>query len=361
MVLSAKTTLTKGTHMFISEINIPTHEKVIYFEDEHSNLRGFIAVHNTALGRAVGGVRLYPYTSDEEALEDVLRLSHGMSLKSSLADIDFGGGKSVIIAEPKDKTEDLLRAFGQVVDSLDGLYVCAEDMNTSVADMEIIHEVTPYVAGLADIDGDPSPFTALGVYEALKVTCKEIGINIKDHKFSLQGLGGVGYSLAEMIHKEGGKLVVCDPRSEVCEKAQKELNAEVVSLDEIYSVEADVFIPCARGAILNETTIPQLKCKAICGCANNQLAVPEDADSLTEKGILYAPDYLVNAGGIINVFFSLKDEGYNAKEATAKVKHISETLANVYKLSKDKNISPAEAANSLAIRRIEEKMMEETA
>lgn len=345
--------------MFISEFNVPTHEKVIYFEDEHTSLKGFIAIHNTALGRSVGGVRLFPYASDEEALEDVLRLSHGMSLKSSLADINFGGGKSVIIADPKDKTPDLIKAYAQVVDSLDGLYVCAEDMNTTVEDMELIHEVTPFVAGLAEIDGDPSPFTALGVFGALQVTCNEAAVDISKGKFAIQGLGGVGYALAELIHKAGGKLIVCDPREEICNKAKTELNAEVVTLDAIYSTDADVFVPCARGAILNEQTIPQLKCKAVCGCANNQLAVFEDADLLKSQNILYAPDYLVNAGGIINVFYSLKDEGYVAEDATKKVTHIADTLKEVYALAKAEDISPAEAADNIAIKRIEDKMTEE--
>lgn len=337
--------------MQVTEIKVDGYERVLHAKDETTGLNAIISVHNTNLGPAVGGTRLYNYTSEQDALNDVLRLSRGMTYKSSLAGIDFGGGKSVIIARPEDKTPELLRAFGRFVDSFGGRYICAEDVNTSPEDMTIIHSVTPNVLGLLGAGGDPSPWTALGVVESIRVTAKRLGIPMDKLSVAIQGIGHVGEEMTRLLRKEGSTVYIADLRPAVVEKLAAETGAIVVAPDKIVSQPCDIFSPCAMGGAINDNTIGQLQCKAVVGCANNQLAEPRHGDELKAKGILYAPDYLVNAGGIINVFFEQMPEGYNLAKASAKIKGIGNTLAEIYALAEQQDVSPAKAADTLAERR----------
>lgn len=330
------------------------YETVVQADDDATGLHAIIAVHDTTLGPAVGGTRIYPYASKEEALNDVLRLSRGMTYKSALAGINFGGGKSVIIADPSMKTPELLKAFGSFVNSLGGKYICAEDMNSTTADMEIIHEVTDHVAGLDSTGGDPSPLTALGVFAALKATAeKKLNIPLNELTVAIQGVGSVGAGLTEHLTNEGAKVYIADVNKEALEAISAKTGAEIISTDEIMTVECDIFSPCAMGGILNDRTIPSLKCKAIVGAANNQLESGGDADRLVAKGILYAPDYLVNAGGIINVHYERQPEGYDAQAAKKATWAIGDTLMEIYEISEREGITPAAAADKLAEARLE--------
>lgn len=339
--------------MDFREINVTDYEKVVIATDETSGLKAIISVHNTNLGPAVGGTRLYPYTSEEEALKDVLRLSKGMTYKSSLAGINFGGGKSVIIAHPKDKTPELLKAFGQFVETYKGQYNCAEDVNTSPEDMEIIHEVTEHVMGLNNKGGDPSPVTALGVFSAIKATAEQkLNKQLSQTHVAIQGLGHVGKHLFHMLHKEGATLSIADMNEDVLDELSKLERVTVVNPSDIHTVKCDIFAPCAMGAILNENSIPQLNCKAVVGAANNQLEDEmTDARRLNEKGILYAPDYLVNAGGIINVYIEQNPEGYDREKAKQATQHIAQTLMEIFDLAEKDGILPSEAANKVAEKR----------
>ncbi|GAA4903708.1 Glu/Leu/Phe/Val dehydrogenase dimerization domain-containing protein [Ferrimonas pelagia] len=306
------------------------HEQVMFVHDKASGLKAIIAVHDTTMGPAVGGCRMWPYDNDEEALTDVLRLSRGMTYKNALAGLEFGGGKSVIIGDPSsEKSEALFRAFGRAVHSLGGRYYSAEDVGINTSDIMIAHQETPYMAGLEGKSGDPSPYTALGTYLGIKAAVKHqlnkdslAGIRV-----AVQGLGHVGYSLCEHLHRAGAKLVVCDLSAEQLDRATTELDAEIVGLDAIYCQDVDVYAPCALGATLNDHTLPQLKATIVAGCANNQLAEPRHGEILRDKGILYAPDYVINAGGIINVSF---ERDYNADSAEAKVRKIYDTLLTIF-------------------------------
>lgn len=339
--------------MEFREVYVKDYEKVIVATDEETGLKAIISVHNTNLGPAVGGTRLYPYTTEEEALQDVLRLSKGMTYKSSLAGIDFGGGKSVIIADPKDKTPELLKAFGRFVNSYSGQYSCAEDVNTSPDDMEIIHEMTEHVMGLNNKGGDPSPLTALGVFAAIKATAEQkLGKPLNQAHVAIQGLGHVGKHLFEMLYKEGATLTVTDKNEAHLDEVSTKTNVSIVAPETIHQHECDIFSPCAMGGVLNEKSIAELNCKAIVGAANNQLLhETEDAKRLHARGILYAPDYLVNAGGIINVFIEQKPEGYNKQKAQEATQNIANTLMDIFNLAEKENILPSEAANRIAEKR----------
>ena len=334
--------------MELTKLNISGYEQVVQATDKDSGLVAIISVHNTNLGPAVGGTRLYPYVSEKDALTDVLRLSKGMTYKSALAGINFGGGKSVIVADPANKTPDMLKAFGKFVDTFGGQYYCAEDVNTSTADMNIIHGVTKNVLGLEDAGGDPSPHTALGVVTCIRVTAQKLGIKLSDLRVAIQGIGQVGADMTRLLRKDGATVYVADLRRHVVEALCEETGAIAVDAGKIVTQECDIFAPCAMGAILNDDTIPTLNCKAVVGAANNQLADMKHGDMLKDKGILYAPDYLVNAGGIINVFFEHQPEGYNAEKARAKVLAIGDTLLEIYKIAEKQDISPAIAADKLA-------------
>ena len=334
------------------------HEQVVLCHDEATNLRAVIAIHNTILGPALGGCRMWPFESEEEAIQDALRLSKGMTYKNAAAGLNLGGGKAVIIGDSKkDKTEALFRAFGRFVQSLNGRYITAEDVGTSVKDMEYINMETSFVAGLPEEfggSGDPSPFTALGTFEGIKASVKyKLGKkDLKGITVAVQGIGHVGLYLCEMLHKAGAKLIVTDIYEEKVKEVAEKYGAKVVSDKEIYEVDAEVFAPCALGAIINDNTIDKLKFKIIAGGANNQLHDEEKhGQMLKDKNILYAPDYLINAGGVTNVYFEVIKE-YSRERVTEKAKNIYNILLDVYKMADDENIMTAEAAARFAEKRL---------
>jgi leucine dehydrogenase len=338
------------------ELKFPGYEKVVYAEERDTGLRAIISVHSTALGPACGGIRMLPYASRNEALEDVLRLSKGMSYKSSLAGIGFGGGKSVILGDPSRKTPALFQAMGSFIDTFAGKYFGAKDMNVTSEDLLEARKITRYVLGLEGVpgsSGDPSPVTARGVLRALEATLEETHgtKSLKGVKVAIQGIGYVGYPLAERIREGGGELWVTDMNEAALDKAKRELGAKVVPLDAIYDVECDIFSPCARGAILNAETIPRLKCRAIVGCANNQLKDESCGHALEKRGILYAPDYAVNAGGIINIFYELGGS-YDERKAFAKADEIYTTMKEIFRRSKAEKLPPFLLADKLAEERI---------
>ncbi len=335
------------------EIPVEGYEKVVEAIDKEAGLHSFIAVHSTQMGPSLGGTRIYPYESTEEALTDALRLSKGMTYKSAMAELGLGGGKSVIIADPsKEKTEDLLRAFGKAVDTLKGMYICAEDMGTSVEDMALIKSVTPYVVALAEAQssGDPSRFTAYGTFRGIQAVAYKLwGTNSLEGKsIAIQGLGSVGAKLARILFWEGAKLIVADVNDEVTAEVAEKYSATVLPTDEIAYAECDIFAPCAMGGILNDESIPKLKCQAVAGAANNQLLEPRHGEELMNRGILYAPDFVVNAGGIINVAVELEPGGYNAVTARQKVDHLYQVLISVFNIAEKRKIPTSVAADDLA-------------
>ena len=308
-------------------------------------------MHSTALGPAAGGCRFWDYASDEAALKDVLRLSKGMTYKNAMAGLKLGGGKGVIIGDPKSlKSDDLFKAFGTAVNNLNGRYYTAEDVNITTGDMAIVNQSTEFVSGLEGKSGNPGPFTALGTFLGIKAAVKfKLGKDdLTGIKVAVQGLGSVGYSLCEKLHNAGAELIVTDINQVALDKAAAELNATVVGLDEIYSQDVDVFSPCALGASIDDNSIAQLKAVIIAGCANNQLAEARHDQILLEKGILYAPDYVINAGGIINVALEIYPEPYCADSATKLVENIYHTLMNVFETAAAQNMPTGLIADQMA-------------
>lgn len=330
-------------------------EQVVFCNDVETGLKAIIAIHDTTLGPALGGVRMWNYNCEEEALHDVLRLAKGMTYKNAAAGLNLGGGKAVIIGDPKkDKSEALFRSFGRFVETLNGRYITAEDVGTFEEDMDYIHMETEYVTGTSRKGaGDPSPVTALGIYYGMKQAAKEAfgSDSLKGLTIAVQGVGQVAYHLCKHLHEEGAELIVTDINEEAVERAVKEFAATSVKPDEIYDVDCDIFSPCALGGIINDETIPRLKAKVIAGSANNQLEKEEHGRILHEKGILYAPDFVINAGGVINVAEELA--GYNRQRALNKVKSIYNILETVFEISRQKNIPTSAAANELAEKRIQ--------
>jgi leucine dehydrogenase len=339
------------------EIIVKGYEKVYHFTDPASGLNAFIAIHDTSLGTALGGTRIYPYGSEKEALEDVLRLARGMTHKSAVAEVGFGGGKSVIIADPRlDKTPSLLRAFGRAVESLKGQYICAEDSGCTTEDLAHIVQETRYVVGLdhAQSSGNPSPFTAWGVFRGIQSVAKRLygSSNLEGKRIAIQGLGSVGSSLAEKLFWEGAKLIVADVDKAKIHLLAKRYDAEIVSPDHILKAECEIFAPCALGAILNDETIPQLRCRAIAGAANNQLHRDRHADALRDRGILYAPDFVINSGGLLNVAAEVEPGGYNPSFPRYKIHHIYDVLLAIYDIAERNGESTHQAALALAEYRI---------
>jgi leucine dehydrogenase len=343
----------------LKEMKRRGHEEIAFYYDKDSELKSIIAIHNTFLGPALGGVRMWNYRSEEEALEDVLRLSRGMTYKSAAAGINLGGGKAVIIGNPrKDKSESLFRAFGRFVNSLNGRYITAEDVGTTLSDMLIIKKETKFVTGLPvdyGSSGDPSPFTAYGVYCGMKACLKEIygNENLKGKIVVIQGLGNVGYSLAEYLYKEDAKLIGFDVNKERCKRAQKDFNVEILSKEsDMFNIKCDIFSPCALGSILNSYTIPRLKCRIIAGSANNQLQDEEKhSKMLFKRKILYATDFVINAGGIINI--SVEVEGkYDSNIAKEKVSKIYDNVSKMIEIAKKKNITTYSSAILMAVERL---------
>jgi len=316
------------------------HEQVVFCHDKKSGLKAIIAVHNTNRGPALGGCRMWPYASSEEALTDVLRLSRGMTYKSAVANLNLGGGKSVIIGNSRtEKTDELLLAMGEYLEGLSGRYIAAEDSGTCVDDLKKMSTVTRFVAGVEEKaaadghvrNGDPSPATAYGTFVGLKAAVKhKFGRDdLEGLKVAIQGVGNVGYRLAEHLHEQGAKLWVTDIYDEQVNRAVKELGATAVSQEEIFSLDVDVFAPCALGAIINDTTIPQLQAKVVAGASNNQLAEARHDEALQQRGILYAPDYVINAGGIIDVSYEY-EKNFNRDVLLAHVEGIGDTLSEIF-------------------------------
>jgi len=340
-----------------ADIEQRDHEQVVYCSDKKANLRAIIAIHNTTLGPALGGTRMWTYASDAEALSDALRLSRGMTYKAAVAGLNLGGGKAVIIGDPNgDKTEALFRTYGRFIEGLAGRYITAEDVGTSVHDMEWVRMETKYVTGIDRAlggGGDPSPVTAFGVYHGMKAAIKQLtgSDSLKNKKIAVQGAGNVAGYLCDHLAKEGAKLFVTD----IFEKKAKEIvertKAKYVHPDKIYDVDADIFCPNALGAILNDKTIPRLKAAIVAGGANNQLAdEKKHGVMLMKRGILYAPDYAINAGGLISVANEL--EGHTHERAMKAAEGIYDTIAKIFAIAKKEKILTLEASNHLAEERI---------
>ena len=333
------------------------HEQVVFCHNKDAGLKAIIAIHNTVLGPALGGTRMWPYKSEQEALNDVLRLSRGMTYKNAVAGLDIGGGKAVIIGNPAtDKSEALFRAFGKAVQSLGGRYITAEDVGIDVNDMEHVYKETEFVTGVHQVhggSGDPSPFTAYGTLQGLmaalnaKFGDEEVG----KYTHAVQGLGHVGMEYVKLLKERGAKIFVTDINQALVDKAVNEYGAEAVGLDEIYDVDADVYSPCALGGTVNEETLPRLKAKVICGSANNQLANNAIGDELEKRGILYAPDYAVNAGGVMNV--ALEMTGYNRERAMRQMRTIYHNVARIFEIAQRDGIPTYKAADRMAEERID--------
>jgi leucine dehydrogenase len=334
------------------------HEQVVFCHDSSAGYRGIIAIHSTALGPAVGGVRMWRYASLGAALTDVLRLSRGMTYKSALAGLDLGGGKSVIILDADRQydaaaREALLRAHGRFVDSLGGRYVAAEDVGTTPADMETLLRETKHVAGLAANDGDPSPHTALGVFRAMQggAEARWGTRELAGRTVAIQGCGNVGAHLARLLHEADARLVVTDVDPARITRVAVGGDAEVVMPDRIYDVPADVFAPCALGGILDDATIPRLRVGLVCGAANNQLLEPRHGDALAERGILYVPDFVANAGGVINGARELL--GWSADRTARQIDALGDTVRQVLGAAASLGVSPQRAAEALAEERLD--------
>ena len=345
--------------MEITEIQVDGYEKVVRARDQHSGLHALIAVHDTTLGPSLGGMRMWPYASEDEALFDVLRLSRGMTLKSAVAETGLGGGKSVILGDPKTmKSEALFRSMGKFIDSLDGLYITAEDMNIGIPDLEIVHKETRWVTGLKRSEGssgNPSPYTADGCLIGLHAVAEELDgdTSLKGKKVVIQGVGAVGGALAILLKNEGADVTICDINEVRVKQLQDEYGFGVVSDADHLSVECDIYSPCARGAGINDDTIPLLHCRAIAGCANNQMLEPHHAADVRARGILYAPDYVLNAGGIINVSAELLPGGYDEDYARERIARIQYNLKRVFEISRTEDIPTSEAAERLANERLD--------
>jgi leucine dehydrogenase len=337
------------------------YEQMVICQDKQSGLKAIICIHDTTLGPALGGTRMWTYETEDAAIEDALRLAKGMTYKNAAAGLNLGGGKTVIIGDPKkDKNEEMFRAFGRYIQGLNGRYITAEDVGTTVEDMDLIYQETQFVTGVSPAfgsSGNPSPVTAYGVYRGMKAAAMEaFGTDSLEGKvIAVQGVGHVAYTLCKHLHEEGASLIVTDINKEAVQRAVTDFGATAVEIDEIYSVDCDIFAPCALGAIINDDTIPQIKAKVIAGAANNQLKETRHGDAIHEMGIVYAPDYVINAGGVINVADELN--GYNRDRAMKKVETIYDNIASVIEISKRDNIPTYLAADRLAEERIERMRM----
>ena len=331
------------------------HEMVSYCYDKETGLKCIIAVHSTKLGPAIGGTRFYDYKTEADALYDVLRLSRGMTYKNSIGGLHAGGGKAVIIGDSKKiKSPALLKKYGSFVNRLNGSYYTAEDMNINEEDVAYINECTPYVVGKKDISGNPSPYTALGTYHGIRASVKEaFGTDsVKGLTIAMSGVGAVGYPLAEMLHKDGAKLIVADVNTEATARAAKELGATVVGVDDIYTQECDVFAPCAMGAIISKDNAKNFKCKVIAGCANNVLVDDAAGDELHKLGLVYAPDYVINGGGVISCGYEIEPGGWNKEKVIGLCENIYNTLEMIYKMSKETDVPTYKISDELALERI---------
>ena len=330
------------------------HEQVSLVYEPSSGYRGIIAIHDTTLGPALGGTRFWKYASDREALIDCLRLARGMTYKAAVAGLNLGGGKAVIIRDNKIRNrEPIFRAHGRHVKALGGRYITAEDVGTSVGDMEFIKAETDHVTGLIGKSGDPSPVTAFGVYRGMKACAKyRYGkADLAGKKVAIQGCGNVGYFLADLLHKEGAQLVATDIDATKLKAVVDDFRATPVAPEEIYGIQADIFAPCALGGIINDQTLPQLTVDIVAGGANNQLAEERHGDMLEEKGIIYAPDYVINAGGLVNVNAEL--QGWTMERARNKAGEIYNTILTVFDIAKEERMPSYRATHRLGEHRID--------
>jgi leucine dehydrogenase len=334
----------------------PEYEEVVFFHDPPTGLRAIVAIHSTALGPALGGTRFYPFPSEDAALRDVLRLAKGMTYKAAAAGLDLGGGKAVIIGDPRrDKSEEMLRAYGRFIESLGGRYITAEDVGTGRDDMDLIRRETRWVTGISERlggSGDPSPVTSYGVFQGLRACAEEaLGTaSLEGVHVVVQGVGKVGYHLVEHLAEHGARVTVADVDVDAVARAVKSFGVDTVETEKAHAVACDIFSPCALGASIREETIGDLRCRVVAGAANNQLERPEHAGRLHEIGILYAPDFVINAGGLINVADELI--GYDRERAMKRVEDVYRNLREVFRRARADGITPAEAASRLAEDRI---------
>jgi len=333
------------------------YEELLFCQDKASGLKAIIAIHDTTLGPALGGTRMWTYASEEEAVIDALRLAKGMTYKNAVSGLNLGGGKTVIIGDPAtDKNEAMFRAFGRYVQGLNGRYITAEDVGTTEEDMNIIYQETDYVTGTSPSygsSGNPSPATAFGVYQGMKAAVKAAfgSDSLEGRTVAVQGVGNVAYHLCGHLHEEGARLIVTDINKEAVRRAVEAYGAKAVDPDEIISADCDIYAPCALGATINDESLPWIRARVIAGAANNQLSEPRHGDDLHERGILYAPDYVINAGGVINIADEL--QGYNKERAWKQVAKIYDSISRVLEISRTSGIPTYAAADHLALERIE--------
>lgn len=333
------------------------HEEVIFVSEPEVGLKAIIAIHDTTLGPALGGTRMWPYATEEEAIEDVLRLSKGMTYKAAVSGLNLGGGKAVIIGDPKtDKSEALFRAYGRFIESLNGRYITAEDVNITVDDIEHVYTETNYVTGIDKShggSGNPAPYTALGVFRGMEACATKMwgSRTLQGKTVAVQGVGAVGFELSKLVHAHGGNLIYTDINERNIERMKNEFpSAEYIQPEKIFDADCDVYAPCALGASVNDDTINRLKCKIVCGAANNQLKEDRHGQELKDRGILYAPDYLINAGGLMNV--SIEFEGWSDVKSRRMIDKIYHTTLEIFKISDEQNIPVNKASDVLAEKRI---------
>jgi len=345
------------------QLSFDNHEQVVFCNDKDTGLKAIIGIHNTVLGPALGGTRMWQYNNEWEALNDVLRLSRGMTFKAAITGLNLGGGKAVIIGDAKtQKTPELMKKFGEYVHSLSGKYITAEDVGMETSDMDLVREVTPYVTGISESKGgagNPSPITAYGVFMGMKAAAKfKFGTDIlEDKKVFVQGIGHVGESLVEHLTNEGAKVVIADINEERLQEVSSKYGATIYTGNDIYSEAMDIYAPCALGATVNDDTIYKIKAEVIAGAANNQLAIEDKHGAILQKrGIVYAPDFLINAGGIINVYAEL--ENYGKQEILRKTENIYNTTLQILEKAQESDITTNQAAMDIARERIAKRKKE---
>lgn len=334
------------------------HEQVVFIADAPSGLRAVIAVHSTALGPSLGGIRFWRYASEADAVADVLRLSEAMTLKAAAAGLHQGGGKAVVLVDDPDepRSVELLHALGRAIDELGGRYLAAEDVGATTRDMDVIDEVTPWVTGVSDErggSGDPSPLTAVGVVAAMRATLTEMdgSPDLAGRRVAVQGVGHVGSHLVALLTAAGAEVVVADINEERARSIAALHGADVVTAVDVLEVECDVLAPCALGGVIGDDEVPRLRCRAVCGAANNQLVAADVDDALAARGILFAPDFVANAGGIINI--AEEFTGYSQAAALVAVERIGPTITHMFELARSRGVPPGRAAVAFARERIE--------
>lgn len=353
---------TKTSFDLFAGLENTNHEQIVFCQDNATGLKAIIAIHNTVLGPGLGGTRMWSYSTEKDAIRDAMRLSRGMTYKASVAGLNLGGAKAVIIGDARtQKSEALMRKFGRFVENLSGKYITAEDVGTTTKDMEYVAMETDHVVGLPEVmggGGDPSPVTAYGTYMGIKASAKTAWgqDSLNGKSIAVMGIGKVGMHLLEFLHKEGAQLYVSDINSDSINKAVNDFGAIPVNGDDMYDLNVDIFAPCALGGIINDNTINRLKCQIIAGAANNQLEDElKHGNALKEKGIIYAPDFVINAGGLINVYSEYT--GYVREIAMAQAENIYQTILNIYQIASEKSINNQQAAIALAEKRIHDMML----